>query len=1134
MGSSHRTLASNRLHRVRHSGTLPGLAWEGTMKSFDLRAALCTASKSITPLVTLLLIAALAVGCSSASDTDLTPEGEIGAGSLNGADDGTGTTPGGDGLTPGEGSSTPTCGDGNCDPGEHTFNCRADCAAGEYLLCLTTACPETVQGCSASARCGDALVCLSQCDPDAEADVAEVCRSGCAANLDEGDAAAFQLVLDCEADSTCRPDGPPPVVDPEVDPTLSCAGECGEPASSERPCACDASCVIFSDCCDDYEAACVDAPATGCGDGVCGDDEDPASCPGDCGDAPPVGVCGDGECDEGEGPNSCPEDCAGDPPAPMDVLACLGEACPSEYESCLDDEACVEVLDCIAECPPADQNCLFGCSQLGGFSMTAINVGLCGQESGCFDEMPAGPECGDGVCAEGEDPMSCPADCEDGPEPPDLADCLNAECPDEMAACLGDESCMQALECLQGCPAGDQGCLFDCSQVGGFSMPAINLGICGQSSGCFDGGPACGDGVCDWDAGEDGGNCPVDCGGEPPTGEGCIWEECGPEVGACMANPACGALIECVQDCESNGCVQGCANEAGEEAVGLYNQAGDCYDENCADEGFCGDGDCGPGENPDICPQDCGGGNPGNVSDCLEDNCGAEYAACVNDAACLEALNCIEGCPADDFGCLFGCSQAAGFSQTAIDVGLCGQGAGCFSGGGGNGPQCGNGICEDGEGPNSCPQDCGGGTIVISATVECIIDECNVGAQCQGSETCLGAIECIAECSNEGCVDNCVDAMQGGGQNYIANQVAPCALDSGCLEGGAGPVDPPGTDLEGCLTDNCAPQWNACMGDAACAGALPCLNECVEGGGTGCTYQCMPDQENDALLALGTCGGQNGCGNICGDGECDPGETADSCPEDCSNNGGGDNSGFECLSDNCPDSVEKCTDSDCWSIFSCYEGCDDQDDCLNGCFFSASDDAQAASQEIGQCWEDNDCENGGGGDNGGGDETDDYWQCIETSCEQQFNTCYTNGSQTCPATFNCADQCIEDGGSADECLPSCYESNDGSDSNTTTTLYECSADANCHGGGDNGGGDNGGGDNGGGDPNVDDFVECVTDVCEAEVTACEANAQCADVLDCALACAGDIGCMIGCAGFEALSNSTIVDVGTCAQASGCI
>ena len=214
--------------------------------------------------ITLVSLSALiAVGCSSVGDTSLSPEGEIGAGALDGDSEGAGAASAGDTPTP----EAAACGDGACDPGENVFTCRADCEAGPFLQCLTEACPEAVQGCSESSACANALICLSACDPDADFEAASACRSACAADLGESDAAAFAQVATCEADSGCRPDGPSdgasPEENPETDPALSCEGRCGSPMTDDLACACDASCAIFGDCCDDYEALCVDPPPTG-------------------------------------------------------------------------------------------------------------------------------------------------------------------------------------------------------------------------------------------------------------------------------------------------------------------------------------------------------------------------------------------------------------------------------------------------------------------------------------------------------------------------------------------------------------------------------------------------------------------------------------------------------------------------------------------------------------------------------------------------------------------------------------------------------------------------------------------------------------------------------------------------------
>ena len=1167
------------------------------MKSFVSSSHGRIRRSAYSHLTLLLIVGVSALGCSTVGDTSLSPEGEIGAGDLEGSANGEGSTPGEAG-----GGDASTCGDGTCDPGENVFTCRADCEAGPFLQCLTEACPALVQACSDTDACAAALICLSACDPEADLDTSEACRGACAANLAESDAESFAAIVACEATSECRPDGPTEVIVPdpvEADPALSCEGRCGEPLQDGAECACDASCAIFGDCCADYEALCVDTPGedvSECGDGICDADEDAQSCPGDC-DTQTTGPCGDGVCGDDESAQSCPEDCAatqdscGDGACsdeenpqscpedcaptggPVGVVACLAEACPSEYESCTADDTCVEVLDCIATCPPGDQNCLFGCSQLGGFSMTAINLGLCGQESGCFDADP-GPaaECGDGVCQPdaGETSNNCPADCGDPGAPGDgwITDpCAVDYCSPSIEACEDIPGCVETFECINSCQS--QGCVNEC--LSSASEEAITT--LEELYGCYDD------------------NC---AGGGGTPGQDCVSEECGSELNTCLDDPNCNFLLTCVQECQDDACVQQCAGQAGNEAIVIYNELADCFFANCANEPFCGDGECGPGESPNSCPEDCGapGGPGGDLEDCLEDNCEDELEACLDDADCVAAYECIQDCPAGDQGCLFQCSQIAGFSGAAINLGLCGQSSGCFEG---DAPSCGDGVCGPGENANSCPQDCandGGecapgcpdfwiGDDICDAecnvpqcgfdegdcdvdgpgddeAVACIVEECNVGNQCQNSSSCFGAIQCIAQCNSEDCVYDCADDMQGGGKNYITNQVAPCAIESACLdlgdapepgptEGfeaclaeecevqldtcysngsqtcpatfdcafecteGGGSVDecltecwegnqgwtsgtttnlyecsltsgcadsgpPPGPvcgdgvcepgencaadcdqpePLFGCLSEACPAQWEACLSNPVCADALPCLNECVESGGTGCTYQCMPQQENQQILELGQCGGQNGCGNICGDGECDPGETADSCPQDCSNQGGGDT-------------------------------------------------------------------------------PDDYMSCIEDACVEQYFSCYNNGSQTCPATFDCVDECLASGKEVNECVNGCYELNDGASSNTTTNLYQCSANT-CHEASNSppGGGGQGGGGQGGGDDPTEEILQCLESECESELDACYASDTCPAVLDCAVNCGGDFDCALQCAS-DSFFDQAVIGIGFCLQSSGCL
>ena len=112
--------------------------------------------------------------------------------------------------------------------------------------------------------------------------------------------------------------------------------------------------------------------------------------------------CGDGICDETEDAASCPDDCAmmgGDCETDAD---CEGDACRSP-DGCVCAEtprgsACVPTCETDDDCP------MVGQMQL-----------ICGEEGYCAPDMMGG-ECGDGICDEAEDAASCPDDCEEAPE----------------------------------------------------------------------------------------------------------------------------------------------------------------------------------------------------------------------------------------------------------------------------------------------------------------------------------------------------------------------------------------------------------------------------------------------------------------------------------------------------------------------------------------------------------------------------------------------------------------------------------------------------------------------------------------------------------------------------------------------
>ncbi|MDP6945470.1 MAG: hypothetical protein QF464_15080, partial [Myxococcota bacterium] len=426
-----------------------------------LLASLSPPSRALTPaslrLFVIMVAGVLALGCSSADST-----GDLSGDGIEGSRGGSGNGNGGEinGDAGGDGPGATMCGDEACDPGEHFFNCREDCDAGPFVQCLIDGCPDPAALCGESAACADAILCVAACEPESTD-----CAPGCAANLGESDAALFGGVTDCMRDAGCIPDGPPDPIDVD-DPTLSCEGRCGEPKTGDDKCACDENCSFFGDCCEDYEALCVEG----------GDPE----------------LCGNGICDEGEDRETCPEDCkdgGGGGGDDHPVIACLDEACPAELAECEADEGCLDVLACIESCAAGDTDCLFACSQSGGFSMAAINLGVCGQGAGCFEIAPDEPECGDGVCDDGESADSCPDDCDDGGGGTvDVIACLTEACAAEFLACTQDPACMEVIGCLATCDPEDSGCYLGCAQQGGFSQTILDFGICAGGSGCFTGG----------------------------------------------------------------------------------------------------------------------------------------------------------------------------------------------------------------------------------------------------------------------------------------------------------------------------------------------------------------------------------------------------------------------------------------------------------------------------------------------------------------------------------------------------------------------------------------------------------------------------------------------------------------------
>lgn len=156
-------------------------------------------------------------------------------------------------------------------------------------------------------------------------------------------------------------------------------------------------------------------------------------------------------------------------------------------------------------------------------------------------------------------------------------------------------------------------------------------------------------------------------------------------VDACLGTQACVDFVTCINDCQTQACVDQCAQD-NPNGVQPYLDILSCVCDTgcpseCANEGFCQEG-----------PQDCGfGSDSQECQTCFENNCCAQGSACANDQACTD---CLTG--QSDPSCLDTNVLAAQFYQclvqkcgTAceIETGTGGAGGGGVGGGGvgGNG-----------------------------------------------------------------------------------------------------------------------------------------------------------------------------------------------------------------------------------------------------------------------------------------------------------------------------------------------------------------------------------------------------------------------------------------------------------------
>ena len=172
-------------------------------------------------------------------------------------------------------------------------------------------------------------------------------------------------------------------------------------------------------------------------------------------------------------------------------------------------------------------------------------------------------------------------------------------------------------------------------------------------------------------------------------------------------------------------------------------------------------------------------------------------------------------------------------------------------GGSSGGPSTNNGT---GGSPNVTPSSCKPSTGADACEI-CYLDSCcDEVTTCEGSSECQSATSCIAGCSTDSCVENCVNQYPSGSMELL--DVLECMdgycsaeCGSGGSTTGGGECTPSvGADAcEICTADSCCDEMTTCEDSADCIDALYCLVDCST---DSCAQNCVNQYPAGSLLLL--------------------------------------------------------------------------------------------------------------------------------------------------------------------------------------------------------------------------------------------------------------------------------------------
>ncbi len=324
------------------------------------------------------------------------------------------------------------------------------------------------------------------------------------------------------------------------------------------------------------------------------------------------------------------------------------------------------------------------------------------------------------------------------------------------------------------------------------------------------------------------------------------------------------------------------------------------------------------------------------------------------------------------------------------------------------------------------------------------------GAPCHCDNQCAQYGDCCGDYN-----DLCVGPKPtkcGNGQCDPGETSANCAQD----------CKPDLGDVVACLKQKCTYEMEMCLSNKTCAQVIGCVAECKD---EDCADDCTKGMDMQVaqkyLQPLGECGEKVGCvqgGNqsVCGDGQCEPPETDNSCPQDCKGPppmafcgdglcNGGETSAtcakdcgtvipppgviVQCLAGKCGDYYKACANNaGCQKVIECASQCADF-----SCMANCAQVTDIATQQkfvlpLGQCGQNAGCFDtnpptkcGNGlcesGETGASCPQDcktsnPIEQCLKEKCGKVWTPCAAN------AECYAAAQCLYKGGSLLQCVKS--------------------------------------------------------------------------------------------------------------------